>query len=109
MPENYINILSAIEKFGGLVILAFLFIYVFFTDRKKQEQKEIELKEEKKNNNVVLSELSASNRNIAESLNLLKTSIDNNTSEFKQHDDRAIQQFSNINEKLIRIENKLNK
>lgn len=109
MPENYINILSAIEKFGGLVILAFLFIYVFFTDRKKQEQKDIELKEEKKNNNAVLSELSASNRNIAESLNLLKTSIDNNTAEYRQHDDRAIQQFSNINEKLIRIEDKLNK
>ena len=109
MPENYINILSAVEKFGGLVILAFLFIYVFFTDRKKQEQKDIELKEEKKNNNAVLSELSTSNANIAESLNLLKTSIDNNTAEYRQHDDRAIQQFSNINEKLIRIEDKLNK
>ena len=79
----------------------------FFTDRKKQEQKDIELKEEKKNNNAVLSELSASNRNIAESLNLLKTSIDNNTTEFKQHDERAIQQFNVLNEKLIKINEKL--
>ena len=109
MEEDYMEILSAIEKFGGLVILAFLFVYVFFTDRKKQEQKDIELKEEKKNNNAVLSELSASNRNIAESLNLLKTSIDNNTTEFKQHDERAIQQFNVLNEKLIKINEKLTK
>lgn len=109
MPENYINILSAIEKFGGLVILAFLFVYVFFTDRKKQSLREEELKVEKENSNAVLKELSTSNANIAESLNLLKTSIDNNTAEYRQHDDRAIQQFSNINEKLIRIEDKLNK
>ena len=109
MPENYINILSAIEKFGGLVILAFLFVYVFFADRKKQSLREEELKVEKENSNAVLKELSTSNANIAESLNLLKTSIDNNTAEYRQHDDRAIQQFSNINEKLIRIEDKLNK
>lgn len=70
---------------------------MFFQDKK-------ELKEEKQNNNAVLKELSASNKNIAESLNLLKTSIDINTNEFRQHDERAIKQFSSMNEKLIRIE-----
>lgn len=109
MQQNYIEVLSAIEKFGGLVILAFLFIYVFFTDRKKQEQKDIELKKEKKNNNAVLSELSASNRNIAESLNLLKVTIENNTAEYRHHDDKAEQNFSNINEHLVKIEEKLDK
>lgn len=93
---------NLIFNYGGTVVLAALFIYIFIADRKDK-------KEEKENNTQVLKELSNSNNNIAESLNLLKTSIDNNTAEYRQHDDRAIQQFSNINEKLIRIEDKLGK
>ena len=95
--EEFANL---IFNYGGTVVLAALFIYIFIADRKDK-------KEEKENNTQVLKELSNSNNNIAESLNLLKTSIDNNTAEYRQHDDRAIQQFSNINEKLIRIEDKL--
>nr|DAY77993.1 MAG TPA: holin family protein [Caudoviricetes sp.] len=97
--EEFANL---IFNYGGTVVLAALFIYIFVADRKDK-------KEEKENNTQVLKELSNSNNNIAESLNLLKTSIDNNTAEYRQHDDRAIQQFSNINEKLIRIEDKLGK
>lgn len=97
--EEFANL---IFNYGGTVVLAALFIYIFIVDRKDK-------KEEKENNTQVLKELSNSNNNIAESLNLLKTSIDNNTAEYRQHDDRAIQQFSNINEKLIRIEDKLGK
>lgn len=97
--EEFANL---IFNYGGTVVLAALFIYIFITDRKDK-------KEEKENNTQVLKELSNSNNNLAESLNLLKTSIDNNTAEYRQHDDRAIQQFSNINEKLIRIEDKLGK
>lgn len=97
--EEFANL---IFNYGGTVVLAALFIYIFVADRKDK-------KEEKENNTQVLKELSNSNNNIAESLNLLKTSIDNNTAEYRQHDDRAIQQFGNINEKLIRIEDKLGK
>lgn len=97
--EEFANL---IFNYGGTVVLAALFIYIFVADRKDK-------KKEKENNTQVLKELSNSNNNIAESLNLLKTSIDNNTAEYRQHDDRAIQQFSNINEKLIRIEDKLGK
>ncbi len=97
--EEFANL---IFNYGGTVVLAALFIYIFVADRKDK-------KEEKENSTQVLKELSNSNNNIAESLNLLKTSIDNNTAEYRQHDDRAIQQFSNINEKLIRIEDKLGK
>lgn len=97
--EEFANL---IFNYGGTVVLAALFIYIFIADRKDK-------KEEKENNTQVLKELSNSNNNIAESLSLLKTSIDNNTAEYRQHDDRAIQQFSNINEKLIRIEDKLGK
>ncbi|MBQ8299903.1 MAG: hypothetical protein IJX99_08665 [Clostridia bacterium] len=89
------EIVNLIFNYGGTVILAGLFIYVFFTDRKDNMQ--------------VLKELSSSNHNIAESLNLLKTSINNNTAEYRQHDERAIKQFSSINEHLIRIEDKIDK
>ena len=99
---NQILMMKEIFNYGGTVVLAALFIYIFIAERKDK-------KEEKENNTQVLKELSNSNNNIAESLNLLKTSIDNNTAEYRQHDDRAIQQFSNINEKLIRIEDKLGK
>ncbi len=89
-----------VMKYGGTVILAVLFIYVFISDRNDR-------KEEKTNNTQVLKELSNSNKNIAESLNLLKTSIDTNTAEYRQHDERAIKQFSHINEHLIKIEEKI--
>lgn len=89
-----------VMKYGGTVILAVLFIYVFISDRNDR-------KEEKTNNTQVLKELSNSNQNIAESLNLLKTSIDTNTAEYRQHDERAIKQFSHINEHLIKIEEKI--
>ena len=89
------EIANLIANYGGTVILAVLFIYVFLSDRKDNMQ--------------VLRELSSSNHNIAESLNLLKTSINNNTAEYRQHDERAIKQFSHISEHLIRIEDKIDK
>lgn len=96
------EITTLIVDYGMTVVLAILFIYVFFSDRKDR-------KEEKANNTKVLGELSNSNQNIAESLNLLKTSIDNNTAEYRQYDERAIKQFSHINEHLIKIEEKIDK
>ena len=95
--EEFIKILL---NQGGTVLLAVLFIYVFVEDRKSN-------KEEKANNTQVLKELSGSNQNIAESLNLLKVTIENNTAEYRHHDDKAEQNFSNINEHLVKIEEKL--
>ena len=74
--------------------MAALFVWIFIEDRKN-------LKEEKEKNTTVLKELSASNNNIAESLNLLKTSLDNTNVEFKQHDERSIKEFQEIKESLI--------
>lgn len=91
-----------IFNYGGTVVLAALFVYAFFSDRKEK-------KDEKEKNNKILNELSTSNNNIAESLNLLKSSIDINTAEYRQHDERAIEQFNSINNKLIAIEEKLKK
>lgn len=97
--EEFIKILL---NQGGTVLLAVLFIYVFVEDRKSN-------KEEKANNTQVLKELSGSNQNIAESLNLLIVTIENNTAEYRHHDDKAEQNFSNINEHLVKIEEKLDK
>ena len=97
--EDFANL---IFNYGGTVVLAALFVYFFITDRNDR-------KEEKTNNTNVLKELSTSNNNIAESLNLLKTSIDTNTAEYRQHDERAIKQFGKINEHLIKIEEKINR
>lgn len=69
--------------------MAGLFVYIFFQERK-------DLEKEKEKNTTVLEELSKSNNNIAESLNLLKTSMDNTNIEFRQHDERAIKEFEEI-------------
>ena len=103
--ENVNEITNLILSNGGTVVMAVLFIVFLFYDRKDRKEKELQDKEERKAereaNNKLLTELSASNRNIAESLNLLKTSIDTNTTEFRQHDERAIKEFSHIKEDLI--------
>ncbi len=118
MYENYMELIKRKEKAmevleriidvllnnGGTVVMAVLFIVFLFYDRKDRKSKEAEEKEEKKlereASNKILNELSTSNRNIAESLNLLKTSIDINTQEFRQHDERSIKQFGHIREDL---------
>lgn len=99
------DLVNILLNSGGTVVMAILFIVFLFYDRKDRKEKEKIQKEERKEeriaNNKLLSELSVSNRNIAESLNLLRTSIDTNTTEFRQHDERAIKQFSHIKEDLI--------
>ena len=103
--EEIKQIAGLIFQYGGTVIMAVLFVVYLFLDRKDRKAKELEEKEDKKaereSTTAVLKELSASNRNIAESLNLLKTSMDNTNNEFKQHDERAIKSFQKIKEDLI--------
>lgn len=92
--EEIKEIAKIMFQYGGTVVMAVLFVWLFIQERK-------DLEKERENNNSVLQELSKSNNNIAESLNLLKTSMDNTNTEFKQHDERAIQEFSHIKEELI--------
>ena len=103
--EDLKQLAGLIGQYGGTVIMAVLFVVYLFLDRKDRLKKEAEDKEDKKaereSTTAVLKELSASNRNIAESLNLLKTSMDNTHNEFKQHDERAIKNFQEIHEDLI--------
>ena len=103
--EQFLQVLEAGTKYGGLVLMAGLFIVYLYLDRKDRKEEKIREAEEKKaerqETQAILNELSVSNRNIAESLNLLKTSMDNTNNEFKQHDERAIKQFSEIKQDLI--------
>lgn len=102
------EIVKVLLSSGGTVTMAVLFIVFLFMDRQDRKHQREEDKEERKiereANNKLLGELSASNKNIAESLNLLKTSIDTNTTEFRQHDERSIKEFGKINEHFIKIE-----
>jgi len=91
------EVVEIVARYGGLVVLAGLFIWQWMEDIKSY-------KEEKENNAQILKELSSSNKNIAESLNLLKISIDIQANEFRQHDERAIKEFSEIKQELIKIE-----
>ena len=80
--ENVSDLTNILLTNGGTVVMAVLFIVFLFYDRKDRKEKEAQDKEERKlereANNKILNELSASNRNVAESLTLLKTSIDTN-------------------------------
>jgi len=86
-----------IMNYGTSTIIIALFIWIYFDDRKNY-------KEEKKNNVEVLGQLANSNNNIAESLNLLKTSLDNQNNKFQMHDEREIKNTTEIKETLCRIE-----
>ena len=110
--EQVQSIIDIFLSNGGTVVMAVLFIIFLYLDRKDRKEKDTqdevrrkeeqeEKKAEREASNKLLSELSASNRNIAESLNLLKTSMDNTNTEFKQHDERAIAGFQAIHEDLI--------
>jgi aspartokinase len=96
------DIAKIVFQYGGTVIMAVLFIFIYLDDRKNY-------KEEKKNNVQVLSQLAASTNNVAESLNLLKTSMDHQNNKFQVHDERDIKNFSDIKEQLTRIESGVSK
>jgi hypothetical protein len=110
--EEMNELVNLVLNSGGTVVMAVLFIlflYLDRRDRKDREEKEItERKEEREANHQLLNELSVSNRNIAESLNLLKTSLDNTNNEFRQHDERAIKEFEKIQKDLTILKERKN-
>ena len=78
--------------------MAILFIVFLYFDRKDRKERE---EQAQTATNKLLNEIAVSNRNMTESLNLLRTSIDTNTAEYRQHDERAIKNFEHIKEDLI--------
>lgn len=62
------KIALTIFQYGGTVVMAVLFIYVFFSDRKERNTT-------LKNNTEMLSALSQSNGNIAKSLDIISNNL----------------------------------
>ena len=62
------KIITAIFQYGGTVIMAALFIYVFFSDRKERNTT---LQE----NTKMLQTLTQSNNNIAKSLDIISNNL----------------------------------
>lgn len=62
------EIVQAIFQYGGTVIMAFLFVYVFFQDRTKNNK----LLED---NTKMLESLSRSNDNIAKALDIISNNL----------------------------------
>ena len=100
--------------------MAVLFIVFLILDRKDKtkirEEEKVEKKEEQKNrqvereaNNTILKELSKSNMNTANSLNLLRSSFEMNAEEFRKHDERTIKQYANLKEDLTIIKERTDK
>ena len=63
------DITSLVIQYGGTVIMAVLFIWVFITDKTKNNKLE-------EDNNVMLKSLLDSNKNVAESNNNIAKSLD---------------------------------
>lgn len=63
------DITSMVLQYGGTVIMAVLFIWVFITDKTKNNKLE-------EDNNVMLKSLLDSNKNVAESNNNIAKSLD---------------------------------
>lgn len=97
------EIFEAVSKFGGLVILAGLFIYSYIQDKKDARIREEEAKKREAEdliretqNQELLKSVSQSNENIAKSID----AINNTTNVLKEyiikHDERAKKIDDNI-------------
>ena len=62
------KIVNAMFQYGGTVIMAVLFVYVFFSDRKER-------KTTLEDNTKMLQALSQSNNNIAKSLDIISNNL----------------------------------
>lgn len=62
------KIATVVFQYGGTVIMAVLFIFVFFSDRKER-------KTTLEDNSKMLQALSQSNNNIAKSLDIISTNL----------------------------------
>lgn len=62
------EIISAIFQYGGTIIMAALFVYVFFSDRKERNTT-------LQDNTKMLQALAQSNNNIAKSLDIISNNL----------------------------------
>lgn len=83
------EIAQALFQYGGTVILALLFIWVFITDKTKNDKLE-------EDNNVMLKSLLDSNKNVAESNNNIAKSLDIISSNLITLDKKADRNYESI-------------
>lgn len=69
------EIVEMVGRFGGLVILASLFVWVFVQDRNKNTKLLEELAKSNADNSRAVDALVESNKNIATSLDIIKSSL----------------------------------
>lgn len=89
------DITSLVLQYGGTVIMAVLFIWVFITDKTKNNKLE-------EDNNVMLKSLLDSNKNVAESNNNIAKSLDIISNNLVNIDKKV----DKTQETLIEIKNK---
>lgn len=82
--------IKAITENGILVVIAAVFIWTILADRKDNTKREIEIKERDDTYNTSLSLLSKAIDNMANLIDLLRQSNDNQASMLKTHDERSI-------------------
>lgn len=80
---------QALFQHGGTVILALLFIWVFVTDKTKNDKLE-------EDNNTMLKSLLDSNKNVAESNNNIAKSLDIISSNLLTLDKKADRNYESI-------------
>ena len=83
------EIAQALFQYGGTVILALLFIWVFITDKTKNDKLE-------EDNNTMLKSLLDSNKNVAESNNNIAKSLDIISSNLITLDKKADRNYESI-------------
>lgn len=93
------EIVKSIAEYGVLIVIAGVFLYNTFQDRK--DKKEQEIKNEKRDiqYNESLSLLAKAIENMGNLIDLLRQSNENQINTFKQHDERSI----SIKEDLVEI------
>ena len=69
------EIMEIVGKWGGLVIMAGLFVWVFIQDRNKNTKLLEELSKTNSDNSRAIEALVESNKNIATSLEIIKGSL----------------------------------
>ena len=69
------EIMEIVGKWGGLVIMAGLFVWVFVQDRNKNTKLLEELRQTNSDNSRAVEALVESNKNIATSLEIIKGSL----------------------------------
>lgn len=83
------NILNLIGSFGGLVVLAGLFVWSYLQDRKENKKRQEDDEKRETQNQEMLKSVAQSNENIAKSIDAINNTTDVLKECIINHDERA--------------------